>query len=78
MIATAVRRYKSESNISLGTELKQLQLSTNDTSVAKMLLEARADIMSVTRARLVVVKEGLDDDLQEVKVEGHIRIGLAR
>ena len=78
VIATAVRRYKSESNISLGTELKQLQLSTHDTSVAKMLLEARADIMSVTRARLVVVKEGLDDDLQEVKVEGHIRIGLAR
>ena len=77
-IATAVRRYKSESNISLGTELKRLQLATNDISVAKMLQEARADIMSVTRARQLVVKEGLDDDLQEVKVEGNIKIGLAR
>ena len=77
-IATAVRRYKSESNISLGTELKRLQLSTNDITVAKMLQEARADIMSVTRARQLVVKEGLDDDLQEVKVEGNIKVGLAR
>ncbi len=34
-IATAVRRYKSESNISLGTELKRLQLATIDTSIAK-------------------------------------------
>jgi valyl-tRNA synthetase len=77
-IATAVRRYKSESNISLSTELKRLQLATNDISVAKMLQEARADIMSVTRARQLVVKEGLDDDLQEVKVDGNIKIGLVR
>ena len=39
-IATAVRRYKSESNIWLGTELKRLQLATNDISVAKMLQES--------------------------------------
>jgi len=77
-IATAVRRYKSESNISLGTELKLLQLATNDISVAKMLQEARTDIMSVTRARQLVVKEGLDDDLQEVKVDGNIKVGLVR
>ncbi len=77
-IATAVRRYKSESNISLGTELKRLHLATNDISVAKMLQEASADIMSVTRARQLVVKESLDDDLQEVKVDGGIKVGLLR
>ena len=69
-IATAVRRYKSESNISLGTELKRLQLATTDASIARMLEEARADIMSVTRARRVEVKESLDADLEEVKAEG--------
>jgi valyl-tRNA synthetase len=77
-IATAVRRYKSESNISLGTELKRLQLATTDVSVAEMLQEARADIMSVTRARQVEVKESLDADMEEVKAEGEIKVGLVR
>ena len=73
-----MRRYKSESNISLGTELKRLQLATNDISVARMLQEARADIMSVTRARQLVVKEDLDADMEEVKAEGNIKVGLVR
>ena len=75
-IATAVRRYKSESNISLGAGLEQLQLATTDVSVTKMLQEARADIMSVTRARHLAVKESLDVDMEEVKAEGNIRVGL--
>jgi len=77
-IATAVRRYKSESNISLGAELERLQLATIDVSVARMLQEARADIMSVTRARHVEVKESLDAGLEEVKAEGGIKVGLIR
>ncbi len=77
-IATAVRRYKSESNISLGSELKRLQLATIDASIARMLLEARADIMSVTRARHLAVKESLDADMEEVKAEGKIKVGLVR
>jgi valyl-tRNA synthetase len=77
-VATAVRRYKSESNISLGTELKRLQLATTEPGLARMLQEARADIMSVTRARQIEVKESLDADLEEVKAEGNIRVALAR
>ncbi len=77
-IATSVRRYKSESNISLGTELKRLQLATSDTSITRMLQEARADIMSVTRARQIEVRGGLDADLVEVKTEGGIKMGLVR
>jgi valyl-tRNA synthetase len=77
-IATAVRRYKSESNISLGTELQRLQLATTDASLIRMLQEARADIMSVTRSRQVEVKESLDADLEEVKAEGSIKVGLVR
>src|SRR5260370_861571 len=77
-IATAVRRYKSESNISLGTELKRMQLATTDASIARMLQAARTDIKSVTRARQIEVKESLDADLEEVKVEGGIKVGLVR
>jgi valyl-tRNA synthetase len=77
-IATAVRRYKSESNISLGTELERLQLATHDNSIARMLQEARADIVSVTRARQLEVKESLDAEMEEVKAEGNIRVGLVR
>jgi len=77
-VATAVRRYKSESNISLGAELKRLQLATTDTGIARMLQEARVDIMSVTRARQIEVKEYLDADLEEVKAEQGIRVGLVR
>jgi hypothetical protein len=43
-----------------------------------MLQEAGADIMSVTRARQVEVKESLDADLEEVKAEGGIKVGLVR
>jgi valyl-tRNA synthetase len=77
-VATAVRRYKSESNISLGTELKRLQLATTEPDIARMLQEARADIISVTRARQIEVKESLDADLEEVKAEGIIKVALAR
>jgi valyl-tRNA synthetase len=77
-IATAVRRYKSESNISLGSELKRLQLATTDATVASMLQQARTDIMSVTRARQIEVKENLDTDMEEVKAEGIIKVGLVR
>jgi hypothetical protein len=55
-----------------------LQLATIDVSVARMLQEARADIMSVTRARQLEVKESLDADMEEVKAEGNIRVGLVR
>jgi valyl-tRNA synthetase len=77
-VATAIRRYKSESNISLGTELKRVQLATTDSEIARMLQEARADIMSVTRARQIEVRESLDGDLVVVKTEGGIKLGLVR
>ncbi len=77
-VATAIRRYKSESNISLGTELKQLQLATKEPATARMLQEARADIISVTRARQIEVVDSLDADLEEVKAEGAIEVALVR
>jgi valyl-tRNA synthetase len=77
-VATAVRRYKSEANLSLGTELQRLQLATSEPSLARLLVEAAADITSVTRARKVEASEQLDPDLEVVKAEGTIMVGLAR
>ena len=66
-------RCRLSSGVSLGTELERLQLATIDASIARMLLEARADIMSVTRARQLAVKESLDADMEEVKAEGRVK-----
>ena len=77
-VATAIRRYKSEANLSLGTELQRLQLTTSQPSLARLLGEATADITSVTRARKVEVSERLDPDLEIVRTNGTITLALAR
>ena len=77
-LATAVRRYKSESNISVGTQLQRLQLATAEPATAKMLQAAKVDIMSVTRARQVEVSQSLDPGLENIKAEGAITIALSR
>ncbi|MDE3256849.1 MAG: valine--tRNA ligase [Gemmatimonadota bacterium] len=55
-IATAVRRYKSESNISLGATLDQLQLAVHDKTLSLTLWEAESDLTSITRARELDVR----------------------
>ncbi|HYT28051.1 MAG TPA: class I tRNA ligase family protein, partial [Ktedonobacteraceae bacterium] len=77
-IATAVRRYKSESNISLGTELQRLQLVTKEAGIARMLEEARADIMSVTRARQIEVSKQIDSSMEAIQSEGTVQVTLKR
>jgi valyl-tRNA synthetase len=57
-IATAVRRYKSERNLSLAGELAQLQLQTADEELRQGLTAAEADLISVSRARQIVVGHG--------------------
>jgi len=54
-IATAVRRYKSEHNLSLGAEVAQLQVATADPALAETLQAATADLTSITRAQAVNV-----------------------
>lgn len=58
-VATAVRRYKSESGLSLGTEIGRLLLSTREAGLAAMLEAARLDILSVTRAQDLYIGEQL-------------------
>jgi valyl-tRNA synthetase len=77
-IATAVRRYKSEASLSLGTEVGCLLLSTPDRELATVLAAARLDILSVTRAREVSIDVHLAlNGAQDLsRGEGVLTIGL--
>jgi valyl-tRNA synthetase len=75
---TAVRRYKTQQGLALSAELIRLQLATLDGKLAEALQDGIADITSVTRARQVEIGKGLDQNLQVVKAEGAIAVGLAR
>lgn len=76
-IATAVRRYKSEQNLSLGTELGRLQVEVHEPALADLLQEAAADISSITRAKQVEVGPCLGPDLETIKTDGLMRIVLS-
>ncbi|MEZ4729562.1 MAG: class I tRNA ligase family protein [Caldilineaceae bacterium] len=52
-IATAVRRYKSEAQLALGTELARLDLMTPDPLLVAALPAAEEDLKSITRAQAV-------------------------
>jgi valyl-tRNA synthetase len=54
-IATAVRRFKSERNLSLGAELAALRLSAPDPALRHVLQAATIDLMSITRAAAVTI-----------------------
>ena len=77
-IATAVRRYKSEAGLSLGTKLTGLCLATSNVKVASLLKSAESDIMSVTRADSVTILRELSADWRQIDSEGPVSIGLQR
>ena len=52
-IATAVRRYKSDNGLSLGAELAELRVFGAPPEMATALREATADLLSITRARVI-------------------------
>jgi valyl-tRNA synthetase len=60
-VATTVRRYKSERQVALGSDLDGIQLMTTDKALAGGLVEATSDLMSITRARRIEVMENSDD-----------------
>ena len=78
-IATAVRRYKSESGLSLGSELARLHLATAERSLATLLAQAEPDLVSVTRARQITVGDRPEPGLEEIaNGDGLIALSLAR
>ncbi|MFH1636413.1 MAG: valine--tRNA ligase [Chloroflexota bacterium] len=75
-IATAVRRYKSEHNLSLGFEIPRLQLTAGDAELAQSLGEAIPDLMSITRARKIEITERLDSHLEITQVNGCLSVAI--
>ena len=60
VIATAVRRYKSEHNLPLGTRIAWLGLSLENEALAEELASARDDLSSITRAQEIEIVEQFD------------------
>jgi valyl-tRNA synthetase len=76
-VATAVRRYKSERNISLGSELTLLQLGVANSGLALRLAKAKTDLMSITRARTVEIVETITSETIPLPMErADISIGI--
>ena len=77
-IATAVRRHKSQNSLPLGTPLERLRLETRNKQLAASLQEASADLISITRARLIEI--GVESDQSQTKIDevGGVGIRLGR
>ncbi|MDT8306927.1 MAG: valine--tRNA ligase [Anaerolineae bacterium] len=76
-IATAVRRYKSEASLSLGSELGQLHLCVKDAALRELLDGGRADLASVTRARSIAIAAVPAPDMQPVLTAYGINVAVA-
>ncbi|MGE5224134.1 MAG: valine--tRNA ligase, partial [Omnitrophica WOR_2 bacterium] len=59
-IATAVRRHKSEHNLSLGTEFNALQIKAATPELEQVVQAARDDLISVTRAKNIEMIDFID------------------
>jgi len=75
-IATAIRRYKSESKLSLGTEIATLILGVTESSLIPYLREAESDIMSITRAKQLIVDREYGPDSILISNDGQISIAI--
>jgi len=75
-IATAVRRYKSEEGLSLGTELSSLVLSGIGREKNLQLRHAESDLLSITRARKLVILEDPYSDGEFLAEIGSLQISV--
>jgi valyl-tRNA synthetase len=76
-IAKAVRRYKSENNLSLGADLQRLELAAAGAGLAKALEAANLDLVGLTRAGAVDVGPGLSGEGTVLHLENNSQLQLA-
>ncbi len=74
-IATAVRRYKSDNNLSLATRLDRLQL-VPDPRYQVLLEQAQPDLSSVTRAGVIEVVSEISADHPYIELEKIARMAV--
>lgn len=73
-VATAVRRFKSEIGLSLGAELQTLELNCAEAPTRGLLRAAGADLVSITRAREIVISDAADSHGQVLDRVGSVSI----
>jgi valyl-tRNA synthetase len=66
-IATAVRRYKSEKKLPMGSKLEKIKISTAKDSYAEVLKACLVDIRSVTRAAQIEINVAKTDSAVTVQ-----------
>jgi len=75
-IASQVRGYKSNRNISLGTALKRVQLSADDLEMSGLLSNSIPDLMSITRAQNIEITDTIDQRLELIFSNDSIAIAV--
>ena len=75
-VATAVRRYKTESGLRLGAELGCVYLATEDARLRESLEPAEADIASITRATTLEIQTSLPAEALAIKSDGAVAVAV--
>lgn len=75
-VATAIRRYKSETNLALGAEVNRIHLTVQDVKLRRALQQAEPDIVSVTRAQQVTLGTHEDPHLQRIGAGNGVVIAI--
>lgn len=77
-IATAVRRYKSEQNLPLGSGLTRLQLAGGAPEVIEALESAASDLTSITRADRIEIVSRIDADMYALPINSALQVAIEK
>ncbi|HEX6123403.1 MAG TPA: valine--tRNA ligase [Ktedonobacterales bacterium] len=75
-VATAVRRFKSERGLALGTPLARVEIAAERAALAAAFAAALADLRSVTRAREVAIVPALSAGLVLAASEAGLAVAI--
>ncbi len=75
-IATAVRRYKSNANISLGSKIEMLIIWPQDQSLVDELHAAKIDLQSITRATQIIIGREHSSNTFDLLTDGPCEIAI--
>lgn len=76
VVASAVRRYKTEGKLGLASVIMRVQLGTSDPALVAALRTAAADLAPVARAQIIEVADCLDPDLVVLYQDEVLSVGL--
>jgi valyl-tRNA synthetase len=77
-IASEVRRYKSENNLSLGSEIKRLEITHADPKINEMMTKADEDLMSITRAKSIIVVDEFSPHLIIISTKDDVTLAVEK